>query len=101
MSNKLLNNTYLSMLCTELAMLIDAGLTANDSIQVIQKESSKEAKTVLKTVSQTLQSGRVLAVATMHLHKCKNCGEPADCPKEKILKCLNEHYQMLCDFALS
>ena len=39
------------MFCSELAMLLDAGLTLSDSVQVIQEdESGKEAKAIMQTL---------------------------------------------------
>ena len=64
MKNKTLNNTYLSMFCSELAMLLDAGLTISDSIQVIQEdESSKEAKSIMQTLYDSLMMGNQFSVA--------------------------------------
>jgi len=64
MKNKTLNNTYLSMLCSELAMLLDAGLTISDSIQVIQEdESSKDAKEIMQTLYDSLMMGNPFSTA--------------------------------------
>jgi len=64
MKNKTLNNTYLSMFCSELAMLLDAGLTISDSIQVIQEdEPSKEAKAIMQTLYDSLMMGNQFSVA--------------------------------------
>jgi len=58
MKAKTLNNTYLSMFCSELAMLLDAGLTLSDSVQVIQEdESGKEAKAIMQTLYDSLMLG--------------------------------------------
>jgi len=58
MKSKTLNNTYLSLLCSELAMLLDAGLTLSDSVQVIQEdESAKEAKVIMQTLYDSLMLG--------------------------------------------
>ena len=58
MSRKLLTNNYLSMLCAELAMLLDAGLTISDSIQVlIDDEPSKDGKAVLSGLLSSLERG--------------------------------------------
>ena len=64
MGNKILTNTYLSMLCAELAMLLDAGLTISDSIQVLQDdEPSKEGKAVLQTLVNSLEKGDSFSIA--------------------------------------
>jgi len=64
MKNKTLNNTYLSMFCSELGMLLDAGLTISDSIQVIQEdESGKEAKAIMQTIYDSLMMGNQFSVA--------------------------------------
>jgi len=64
MKNKTLNNTYLSMFCSELAMLLDAGLTISDSVQVIQEdEASKEAKGIMQTIYDSLMMGNQFSVA--------------------------------------
>lgn len=58
MSRKMLNNTYISMLCSELAMLLDAGLTLSDSIQIlIDDEPSKDGRKVLVGLLESLESG--------------------------------------------
>jgi len=64
MKNKTLNNTYLSMLCSELAMLLDAGLTLGDSVQILQDdESSKDAKILMQTLYESLMTGNQFSVA--------------------------------------
>jgi len=64
MKTKTLNNTYLSMLCSELAMLLDAGLTISDSVQVIQEdESSKDAKAIMQKLYDSLMTGSQFSVA--------------------------------------
>jgi len=64
MKAKTLNNTYLSMLCSELAMLLDAGLTLSDSVQVIQEdESGKEAKAIMQTLYDSLMLGNPFSSA--------------------------------------
>ena len=64
MKSKTLNNTYLSMLCSELAMLLDAGLTLSDSVQILQEdESSKEAKSIMQTLYDSLMMGNQFSVA--------------------------------------
>jgi len=64
MKTKTLNNTYLSTLCSELAMLLDAGLTISDSIQVMQEdESGKEAKAIMQVLYNSLMMGNHFSVA--------------------------------------
>jgi len=61
---RLLTNTYLSMLCAEIAMLLDAGLTIADSIQVLKDDEPKsEGKALLQTLIDSLESGTPLSVA--------------------------------------
>ena len=58
MKNKTLNNTYLSMLCSELAMLLDAGLTVNDSLNILKEdEPGKEGKAIMQGLIDSLESG--------------------------------------------
>ena len=58
MSRKLLNSNYLSMLCSELSMLLDAGLTIGESVQVlIDDEPDKEGKAVLTGLLGSLEEG--------------------------------------------
>jgi len=64
MKAKTLNNTYLSMLCSELAMLLDAGLTLSDSVQVIQDDDSgKEARAIMQSLYDTLMLGKPFSIA--------------------------------------
>ncbi|MCL2226518.1 MAG: type II secretion system F family protein [Oscillospiraceae bacterium] len=58
MGPKVLTNTYLSMLCAELAMLLDAGLTVGDSIRILQDdEPRKEGKALMQVLSEPLEGG--------------------------------------------
>jgi len=64
MKSKTLNNTYLSMLCSELAMLLDAGLTLSDSIQILQDdESSKDARELMNKLYDSLMMGNQFSLA--------------------------------------
>ncbi|MCL2819830.1 MAG: type II secretion system F family protein [Oscillospiraceae bacterium] len=64
MKNKTLNNTYLSMLCSELAMLLDAGLTLSDSVQILgEDESSKDAKVLMQSLYDSLMTGNHFSAA--------------------------------------
>ena len=56
MRNRTLTNTYLSMLCSELAMLLDAGLTISDSIHILQEdEHGKDAKAIMQALIDALE----------------------------------------------
>ena len=62
MGKRVLTNTYLSMLCSELAMLLDAGLTVSDSVHVLMDdEPGKEGKAVLKALLDNLEMGEQLS----------------------------------------
>jgi type IV pilus assembly protein PilC len=64
MKSKVLNNTYLSILCSELAMLLDAGLTVSDSIQILaEDESGKDAKAIMQIIYDSLMMGNQFSVA--------------------------------------
>jgi len=64
MKTKVLNNTYLSMFCSELAMLLDAGLSLSDGVQVIgEDEHSKEAKDIMNCLYDSLMLGNQFATA--------------------------------------
>jgi len=55
---RLLTNTYLSMLCAELAMLLDAGLTVSDSVHVLlDDEPGKDGKELLQALINQLELG--------------------------------------------
>ena len=64
MSRKLLNNNYLSMLCSELSMLLDAGMTISDSIQVlIDDEPDKDGRAMLEELLTSLNDGHSFSSA--------------------------------------
>ena len=64
MKARTLNNTYLSMLCSELAMLLDAGLTISDSVQIMQEdEASKDARAIMQALYDSLMMGKQFSVA--------------------------------------
>ena len=64
MSRKLLNNNYLSMLCAELAMLLDAGLTIADCVQIlIDDEPDKQGKMLLHEILNSLLDGETFSTA--------------------------------------
>jgi len=61
---KTLNNTYLSMLCSELAMLLDAGLTVSDSLQILQEdEPGKDGKAILQSLIDAMEKGDPFSTA--------------------------------------
>ena len=63
MRKKTLTNTYLSMLCSELAMLLDAGLTVSDSIHVLREdEPSKDGKAIMQGLIDRLEMGEQFSV---------------------------------------
>jgi len=52
------------MLCSELAMLLDAGLTVNDSLHVLQEdESSKDGKAIMQALIEALERGEPFSIA--------------------------------------
>jgi type IV pilus assembly protein PilC len=52
------------MLCAELAMLLDAGLTISDSVQILQDDNSvKEAKVIMQTLHESLMNGEHFSAA--------------------------------------
>lgn len=58
MNRKTLTNAYLSMLCKELGMLLDAGLTLSDSIQILHEdEPGKDGKAIMQMLSDELETG--------------------------------------------
>ena len=59
-----MSNTYLSMLTKELAMLLEAGMTLHDSLQIMQDdEPSKDGKTMMQGLIDSLEGGESFAVA--------------------------------------
>ena len=54
----------MSMLCSELSMLLDAGLTVSDSIQILyDDEPGKDGKTVMQALLNGLEKGDPFSVA--------------------------------------
>jgi len=52
------------MLCAELAMLLDAGLTVSDSVQILMDdEQGKEGKAVMQTLFDELMKGKTFSKA--------------------------------------
>jgi len=52
------------MLCSELAMLLDAGLTVSDSVQILQEdEPSKDGKAVMQAILEGLEMGEQFSAA--------------------------------------
>jgi len=61
---KALTNTYLSMFCAELSMLLDAGLTVSDSIQIMKEdEPGKDGKALMQVLLDGLEMGKPLSTA--------------------------------------
>jgi len=55
---KALTNNYLSVLCAELAMLLDAGLTVSDSLQMMQEdEPDSDGKALMQALLDPLMAG--------------------------------------------
>jgi len=51
------------MLCSEIAMLLDAGLTLSDSVQILHEdEANKEARTILQNLYDLLMTGKQFSV---------------------------------------
>ena len=64
MRRRTLTNTYLSLLCSELAMLLDAGLTLSDSVQILRDdEPGKDGKAVMEALSDSLMKGQQFSTA--------------------------------------
>ena len=64
MRNKNLNNTYLSMFCSELAMLLDAGLTVSDGLQILlEDEQHKDSKALMQGLVERMGSGNQFSIA--------------------------------------
>lgn len=64
MKQKTLTNSYLSLLSEELAMLLDAGLTMSDSIQILhENEPGKDGKAVMQILIDELAAGATFAQA--------------------------------------
>lgn len=64
MKNKSLSNAYLSALCLELAMLLQAGIAIGDGILMLQDdETDKASKAVLQGLLSTVEKGRPLSEA--------------------------------------
>ena len=52
------------MLCSELAMLLDAGLTLSDSVQILHDdEAGKESRIIMQTLHDSLMTGMQFSVA--------------------------------------
>ena len=58
MNKKTLTNAYLSMLCKELGMLLDAGMTLSDSVQILHEdEPRKDGKATMQMLIDELKTG--------------------------------------------
>lgn len=61
---KTISNLYLTFLCKELAMLVDAGLTINESVRILlEDEPSSDGKIVLQKVIDELERGNKFSSA--------------------------------------
>ena len=59
-----MTNTYLSFLCAELSMLLDAGLTIGDSIQILQDDEPRmDGKAIMQELIDALGDGKPFSVA--------------------------------------
>lgn len=64
MKQRTLNNTYLSLFCAELAMLLDAGLTVSDGIQILHDdESAEDVRAVTQSLYDSLMAGKHFSAA--------------------------------------
>ena len=64
MSQKTLNNTYLSMLFSEIAMLLDAGISVIDSLHILQEdEPSKEGKAIMEELVENMENGESFSIS--------------------------------------
>ncbi|MCL2604968.1 MAG: type II secretion system F family protein [Defluviitaleaceae bacterium] len=64
MRKRQLTNTYLSMLCTEYAMLFQSGITVNEgTAMMLDDETDSERKFVLQNLMTTLEKGNHLSEA--------------------------------------
>jgi len=97
---KILTNSYLSMLCQELAMLLDAGLTVSDSVQILyDDEPGKDGKAVMRMLIDDLESGSPFSQALRNTKLFPNymvqmveVGEQTGRLVE-TLKALSEYYE--------
>ncbi|MCL2046858.1 MAG: type II secretion system F family protein [Oscillospiraceae bacterium] len=64
MAKKTLNNTYLSMLCSEIAMLLDAGITIIDALQILlEDEPTKEGRDIMLGLVDNMEGGDSFSAA--------------------------------------
>ena len=64
MKRKALTNAYLSMLCTELSMLLQAGITVTDGVtMLLDDEKDKDGQLVMRSMLDTLEKGEPLSAA--------------------------------------
>ncbi|MCL2753873.1 MAG: type II secretion system F family protein [Defluviitaleaceae bacterium] len=100
MKRKNLTNTYLSTLCLEMSMLLNAGITIQHGIGImLDDEPDKNAQKVLQTLADKLDGGTPLSVAVTqsgyfpsYMGNMIEIGEKTGRLTE-TLKALSEHYQ--------
>jgi len=100
MKNKTVSNSYLSFLCAELAMLIDAGLTLNDGVHILyEDETSREGKAVIQRLISELEAGNQFSTALKkssvfpaYMIQMVEIGERTG-RIEQTLKALAEYYE--------
>ena len=64
MRRKNLTNSYLSTLCMEFSMLLQAGITVSDGVRMmLEDETDKDGKMIVKTLLDTLEKGEPLSAA--------------------------------------
>ena len=98
--HKSLTNMYMSALCLEMSMLLQAGITINDGIMMmIDDEPDKDGKEVLKNLYNNLELGTPLSVAMRngkyfppYMISMVEIGERTGRLTE-TLKALSEHYE--------
>ena len=100
MFQKNLANIYISTLCLELSMLIQAGITLRNGILMIQEdEQSKDSKMILQNLHDNLENGSPLSSALrnagyfpIYMITMVEIGEKTGRLPE-TLKALSEHYE--------
>ena len=99
MASKTLTNAFLSTFCLEVAMLLQAGITLNDGVLMLQDdEPTSEGKEVLQSLLDSLDKGAPLSEALQsasyyprYMTQMIEIGERTGRLVE-TLKALSEHY---------